>query len=180
MSELNKSLEVEARSFISEDEYNRLLGFLKKKATFLGKENQITYYFSGSQDLRIQKTENHAKLWLKGGNIHEKYREDIVIKFNRNDFDKLEDLLLRMGFKVEIKWFRTRNDFFWDKIKVSMDYTKGYGYIIELERFAFEKDKKEVYDVLLKKMKELEVKVTPKSVFDKKFNYYKNNWKKLI
>ena len=50
-------IEVEVRSFISEDQYNNLLTFMEKNAKLIKKDNQITYYFSGDNDLRIQKND---------------------------------------------------------------------------------------------------------------------------
>lgn len=180
MSKLKNNIEVEVRSFITKKQYENFLKYFKTNGKFLGKENQITYYLAGPNDLRIQKTNNLAKLWLKGGKIHAKFREDIVVRCDREDFEKLEELLLKLGYKVQIKWFRTRNDFLWKSIRVSVDFTRGYGYIIELEKMAAEKDKEKIYHFLLGKLKTLGIKPTPKQELDKKFNYYKKNWGKLI
>jgi len=176
----NQNIEVEVRSFISKSQYQNLLDFFKKNGKFLGDDYQITYYFSGKNDLRIQKNNNFAKLWLKSGKIHDNAREEIEVKFNRNDFDKLEKLLLALGYKVEIKWFRKRNKFQWKNIKVTVDFTKGYAYIIELEKLSTAKNKDKVYQNLLNQFSSLKIELTPKKEFEKKFNYYKNNWEKLI
>jgi len=173
-------LEVEVRSFITKSQYNSFLKFFKKKGKFLNRENQTTYYFSGSHDLRIQKNDNFAKLWLKGGKIHDKYREDIEVKCDKEDFEKLESLLVMMGFQVKIKWFRKRNNFLWEGTKVSVDFTRGYGYIIEFEKIVPSIKKEKTYKLLLEKAKDLGIMVTKREEFDKKFNYYKNNWKRLI
>jgi predicted adenylyl cyclase CyaB len=174
------NIETEVRSFISSLQYKKLLSFFKKSAKFLGQENQETYYFSGPNDLRIQKTDNTAKLWLKGGKLHQKSREDIVVRCQKDDFENLENLLLKLGYKPEIKWFRKRNNFLWQGITISLDFTKGYGYIIELEKMGDKKSAKKDYKILLAKIAELKVELTPKAEFDKKFAYYKKNWKKLI
>lgn len=180
MSKGKNNIEIEVRSFITKKQYENFLKHFKKKGKFLGKDNQVTYYFSGSKDLRIQKTDKLSKFWLKSGKIHDKYREDIVVNCHRNDFEKLEKLFSKLGFKVKIKWFRLRNEFLWQGIKVSVDFTKGYGYIIELEKMGTTKDKEKIHRLLVKKLKELGIKTTSKKEFDKKFNYYKRNWQKLI
>jgi len=177
---VKENIEVEVRSFISRKKYNHLLKYFKKNGKFLGKDNQITYYFSGPKDLRIQKTGKLSKLWLKSGKIHEKYRQDIVVRCNKEDFENLDKLLSGLGFKVKIKWFRKRNEFLWKGTRVCLDWTRGYGYIIELEKMTTEKNKEKVYRDLLQKLRELNIKLTPKEIFDKKFSYYKNNWRKLI
>jgi len=174
MPKSKNNIEVEARSFITKKQYEDFLKFFRKKGKFLGRDKQITYYLSGPKDLRIQKTNKFSKLWLKDGKIHAKYRQDIEIRCAREDFEKLEELLLKLGYKVQIKWSRVRNDFLWKGIRVSVDWTRGYGYIIELEKRGREKDKEKIYQSLLKKLKELGIKLTPKKEFDKKFNYYKN------
>ena len=175
------SIEVEVRSFISEDQYGELLDKMKEEAEFIEDDYQITYYFTGDVDLRIQKNNNFAKLWLKGGKIHDKHREEIEVKFDREDFDKLERLLILLGYEVEIKWFRKRNKFDWNGIKLTIDYTKGYGHIIELEKIAEEnEDKDKIYKELEGKLKSLGIDITPKEKFDEKFKYYKENWKTLV
>jgi predicted adenylyl cyclase CyaB len=174
------NIETEVRSFISPLQYKKLNSFFKKSAKFLSLENQETHYFSGPNDLRIQKTDDIAKLWLKGGKLHQKSREDIVVRCQKDDFENLENLLLKLGYKPEIKWFRKRNNFLWQGITVSLDFTKGYGYIIELEKMGDKKSAKKNYDLLLYNLNKLEVELTPKEVFDKRFAYYKKNWRKLI
>ncbi len=175
-----KNIEVEVRSFISKEKYEELLNFFKRKAKFLKEDYQITYYFSGNNDLRIQKNNFFSKIWLKKGKIHDKYREEIEIICKREDFEKLYELFLALGYEVEIKWFRKRHAFEWNGINVMVDYTKGYGYIIELEKMCSDEEKESVYEELKQKLIQLGVKLTPKEEFEKKFEYYKKNWKKLI
>ena len=179
-SKSNKNIEVETQNFISRSQYYSLIKFLKNKGKFLGQDKQITYYFSGKNDLRIQKNNKFAKLWLKSGKTHDIYREEIEIKFDRDDFDKLEELLIKLGYKVEIKWFRTRNRFQWKGTKITVDFTKSYGYIIELERISDKKNKNKVYQKLLQQLNQLKVELTPKEEFEQKFKYYKKNWRSLI
>lgn len=176
----NLDIEVEVRSFISEKQYNELLEFMQKNAKLIKKDNQITYYFSGDNDLRIQKNDFFSKIWLKAGNIHDPHRKEIEVKFDREKFEQLEKLFLSLGYTVDIKWFRKRNLFKWKDIDVAVDFTKGYGYIIELERMSDEENKEKVYEFLKQKLKELNINLTPKEEFDKKYQYYKENWKKLV
>ena len=172
-------IEVEVRSFISEEQYNNLLTFMQKNAKLIKKDNQTTYYFSGDDDLRIQKNDFFSKIWLKKGNIHDPHRKEIELKFDKEKFDQLEKLFLSLGYTVDIKWFRKRNLFSWNDIEVAIDFTKGYGYIIELEKMSNEQEKEQVYEFLKEKLKELKIALTPKEEFDKKYNYYKENWREL-
>lgn len=173
-------IEVEIRSFLSEDEYNKLLDYFKTNAKFINKEYQETYYFDSEQDLRIQKSDNYSKVWLKKGKLHDDHREEIEIKVPVNDFDKLNNLFLALNYNVNIKWFRTRHTFNWNNISVMIDYTKGYGYIIELEKMSDELNKQVDLELLKNLLTSLNIKETPKEDFNNKYEFYKNNWKTLV
>lgn len=175
-----KNIEVEIKSFITKEEYNELIKFFRKNAEFINEDNQTTYYFDCEQDLRIQKNDFFSKICLKKGKLHDQYREEIEVKFDKEDFEYLERLFLNLGYNIQIKWFRKRHSFKWADIDVMLDYTNSYGHIIELESKSSEENK----GIILKKLKErldsLNIKLTPREEFEKKFEYYKNNWKELI
>jgi predicted adenylyl cyclase CyaB len=175
-----KNIEVEIRSFITKEQYEKLLKFFRKNATLVKEDYQETYYFDTKDDLRIQRNNFFSKIWLKKGNIHDECREEIEIKFSRDDFEKLEQLFLNLGFKIQIKWFRKRNQFEWNKTKVCLDQTRGYGYIIELEKICSEREKEKTLERLKQKLNELDIKLTSREAFEKKFIYYKENWQKLV
>jgi predicted adenylyl cyclase CyaB len=177
---MSENIEVEIRSFISREKYEELLEFFKKKATFTKEDFQETHYFDCEQDLRIQKNNSGSKIWLKKGKIHDDAREEIEIFTENESFDNLGKLFNCLGHKVEIKWLRKRNQFDWNGIKVCIDYTKGYGYILELEKMSNEEKKEEVLKELKKKMNELNIPLTSKEEFDERYNYYKENWRRLI
>ncbi|MFZ5364981.1 MAG: hypothetical protein ACOZBH_02145 [Patescibacteria group bacterium] len=56
------SIEVEIRSFISKEQYDRLLEFFKQNAELVKKDYQETFYFDCDQDLRIQKNNFFSKI----------------------------------------------------------------------------------------------------------------------
>ncbi|NQV08657.1 CYTH domain-containing protein [Candidatus Woesearchaeota archaeon] len=174
------NIEVEIRSFITKDKYEELLEFFKEQGEFINEDYQVSYYFDTDEDLRIQKNNFFSKVWLKMGKIHDDHREEVEIKFDKNDFGKLERLFLSTGFNVEIKWFRKRHTFKWENIEVMVDHTKGYGYILELEKMSSEKEKEKTLVMLKKKLKNLNILLTPKKEFSNKFDYYKKNWKELV
>lgn len=173
-------IETEVRSFISKDKYEELLDFFKKNANLIKEDFQETFYFDCDEDLRIQKNNFGSKIWMKKGKIHDDHREEIEIKFPKENFQKLEELFLALGYNVDIKWFRKRFQFDWNKIKVCLDYTKGYGYIIELEQMTSEENKCDVHRKLVSKLKELNVEISSKEEFNQKYQHYKENWKKLV
>ena len=82
-------IEVEVRSFITKEKYDELLEFFKRNAEFINEDYQETYYFDSDADLRIQRNKFFSKIWLKKGRIHDDFREEVEIKFKKNDFEKL-------------------------------------------------------------------------------------------
>lgn len=174
------NIEVEVRSFISKEQYKKLLNFFKEHAKLVKEDYQETFYFDCEEDLRIQRNNFYSKVWLKKGKIHDRHREEIEIKFDKNKFEDLEKLFLALGFNIEIKWFRKRIEFNWEGIIVCLDITKGYGHIIELEKMCSEENKEKEFKNLKQKLISLDVKITPQKEFEKKFQYYKKNWRKLV
>jgi len=176
----NQNLEIEIRAFISKEKYEELLEFFNQNAKFVKEDFQETHYFDCEQDLRIQKNNKGSKIWLKKGKIHDDAREEIEVYTENESFDNLGKLFNALGHNIEIKWLRERNQFDWDGIKVCIDYTKGYGYIIELEKLSSEEDKEKVLEELKTKLKELNIPLTSRDEFDERYNYYKENWRRLI
>ena len=174
------NIEVEVRSFITEDKYKELIDFFKKESEFISEDYQETYYFDCEEDLRIQRNNSYSKVWLKKGKIHDDHREEIEIKHPKEDFEKLEKLFLSLGYSVEIKWFRNRHTFKWQGISVMVDHTRGYGHIIELEKMSTEEEKDSVLNELKSKMDSLGIEISSKEEFKDKFNYYKANWRELV
>ncbi len=174
------NIEAEVRSFITREQYASLIEFFKSHAKLSKEDYQETFYFDGDEDLRIQRNNFYAKIWMKKGKIHDEHREEIEVKFDKEDFENLEKLFLALGYTVEIKWFRKRFEFAWEGITVCLDYTKGYGYIIELEKMCSEDTKEKEVDLLKQKLSSLKINLTPKEEFNKKFQYYKENWKSLV
>ena len=173
------NIEVEVRSFVSKEKYEQLLDFFRNNARFVKEDYQETVYFDCEQDLRIQKNDYFSKIWMKKGKMHDDCREEIEVQFRKDDFEKLEQLFAELELKTEIKWYRKRFEFDWNDISVCLDYTKGYGYIIELEKMATEEDKANEHDQLIEKFTSLNVDLTPKEEFEKKFLEYKEKWRVL-
>ncbi|MFH0978106.1 MAG: CYTH domain-containing protein [Candidatus Woesearchaeota archaeon] len=171
------AIEVEIRSLLTKRKYQELK---KQLYRFLKSDDfQETYYFKG-KDLRTQRNRYYGKIWLKSGNIHDNQREELEVRFSRQDFNKMNQILNKLGFKTEVKWLRKRLHYKWKKIDVSLDHTQGYGHIIELERLCSHKDKDMVLKQLREGLGELGLSETPRSVFEKKLANYKRNWKALI
>ncbi|MEK6809803.1 MAG: CYTH domain-containing protein [Nanoarchaeota archaeon] len=175
-----KNIEVEIRSFISPEKYRELLSFFNQAGKFVSEDYQETHYLDAEQDLRIQRNNTYAKIWLKKGKLHDEHREEIEIKFDKDSFEMLEKLFLTLGYNPNIKWFRNRHTFEWQGITVMIDYTKGYGYIIELEKMSSEEEKEKSLLLLKEKLQKLDVPLSSKDEFEAKYKHYKENWKELV
>jgi len=172
-------IEAELRSFLTKEKYESLLVFFNKNAKLLKEDYQESHYFDTDEDIRIQKNNYFSKVWAKKGKIHDDAREEIEIKFDRDDFKKLQNIFKLLGHKGKIKWFRNRNKFDWKGITACIDYTKGYGYIIELEKQCENKRLEETLGILRIRLKELGIEPTPRKEFEKRFIDYSKNWKEL-
>jgi len=175
-----KNIEVEVRSFVDESKYHQLIDFFDLKAKFIKEDSQTTHYFTWDHDLRIQKNNYFSKIWMKKWAIHDDHREELEIKFDKEDFEKLQQLFLNLWYEIDITWIRKRLQFDRDGIDVSLDYTTWYGYIIELEIMTTDLEKDEVLEIIRKKFAELEIAITPKDEFTAKYEWYKINRKNLI
>ncbi len=175
-----KRIEVEIRSLLSDGDFNRLLSFFEVNAQFLGDDAQETHYLSGEHDLRIQQNKNGSKIWLKKGKMHDDQREEIEVWSSEDSFDTISDLFSALGHEVTIKWLRTRKTFLWRGATITLDDTKGYGRIIELEKLVPQEESQSALDGLTLLAKELGISLSPKEDFSKKFSAYKENWKALI
>lgn len=180
-------IEVELRSFVSPEKFVELLSFFQAHAKVSPEDTQVTYYLNRAEsstlwphDLRIQKNNSYSKVWLKKGALHDSAREEIEIRCSRDDFDKLEQLFLSLGYTVRIKWFRLRHQFEWEGVTVCLDYTKGYGHIIEFEKLCEEFEKEKALACLKQKFQTFSIPLFEKVEFDKKFKHYKENWESLV
>lgn len=173
-------VECEVRSLIDEDQYARLLAFFEANAESLGEDRQVTYYYDCPQDLRIQKNSHYAKVWLKKGEIHDESREEIEVRVRIDDFEELDELFRALGHQVEIKWYRHRRSYRWQGLSVSLDDTRGFGRILELEKLTDMSGRETAISELKAGLAKLEIEQTPKEEFQKRFDYYRQNWRQLI
>lgn len=172
-------IEVELRTFIDESKNNELLKYFEQKDIEVINQKQITYYFKGDQDFRLMLTNDFCQLWLKRGEIHDEAREELIVKVDNKYKDDLIGMLKLLGFDIEIKWFRVRNSLVWNNIDVTLDYTHGYGYILELEKLVEDESQIESgKEILNKGFEELNIKMSEKQLFKEKYEDYKINWEK--
>jgi len=174
------AVECEIRSFIEADKLAELDARFRAEGEYLGEERQETHYFDCTQDLRIQQSDSGAKLWLKRGALHDDAREEIEIRCSRDDFSKLGEVFGELGYGVEIKWFRHRRRYSWRGVKATLDSTKGYGDILELESLVSESERETALAHLRELMAELGIEPTSKEEFQRRYEEYKREWKERV
>jgi len=175
------NIECEIRAFLTDGQYDRLSEKLGGIAGPAGEDEQVTYYFEGNgdPDLRIQRNSTGAKIWLKKGRMHDEARPEIELPCRREDFGALEQLFSALGYAVSIKWFRKRRLYRLADVTVTLDDTRGYGKIVELEKLCLENEREAALDRLRALMRELGIEPTPKEAFDLKYAEYKRDWREL-
>jgi predicted adenylyl cyclase CyaB len=175
------NIECEIRAFLTDEQYDRLSEKLAGIAEADGEDEQVTYYFEGNgdPDLRIQRNSTGAKIWFKKGRMHDEARLEIELPCRREDFGTLEQLFSALGYAVSIKWFRKRRLYRLEGVTVTLDDTRGYGKILELEKVCFEGERDEALGLLKARMSELGIEPTPKEAFDLRYAEYKRNWREL-
>lgn len=177
---MSSIIECEVRSFLTDEQYQTLRDFFSREATFLGEDEQVTYYFDAEQDLRIQQNTQYAKIWLKKGALHDESREEIEVHVPREQFETLHQLFLALGYNVSIQWFRKRLSFQWNDIEVALDDTKGYGRILEIEKRTTPEDADATTVYLKQQLTKLDIPITTREVFDERYAYYKEHWRELV
>lgn len=173
-------IEAELRSFVSQEKFNELRRFFDRNGELVKEDEQETHYFDIPIDLRIQRNRFFSKIWFKKGKMHDESREEVELKFDKGEFEKLGEIFSAMGIEIRVKWFRKRAAFKWKGVNVCLDDTKGYGLILELEELCSPDEKEIVLESLAGKMSELGVEPTSKEEFDKRFSHYLANWERLI
>ncbi len=167
-------IEVELRSFITKEKYDELISKYNMES-----QKQITYYFDTKQDFRMMKTKDYTQLWLKTGKMHEESRLERVVKIDNKYRNDLESMLELLEYNVDIKWFRTRTKVDLEQnAQMCIDYTVGYGYILEIEKQVSDQlNVEEAKRLLEKDFNELGITISKKEDFDKKYKDYVENWK---
>ena len=173
------NIEIEIRSFLNAEKFDELVKWFDQETAPAVPERQETWYFEADKDLRIQRTDNGAKIWMKGGQMHDEARQEIEVPIGRENFADAADIFSSLGYPVKVKWFRERRRYLWDGIKVCLDHTLGYGDIIELELLGTVDSQASDLARLTERMERLGVRLTPKEEFDRKFEDYLQNWETL-
>lgn len=174
------AIEVEIRSFISKEKYDELLKYFSSEGKLVKVEDDETEYYADQGAVRLWRNKEDAKVILKSGKIHDENREEHEVFIKKEDFPLLQKMFEKLGVQKQIKWKRKRHTFSWNGINVQIGDNSGYGYIIELEKMSEQHEKENIVGLLKEKLASLNVELTPREEFERKYTHYKNNWKTLL
>lgn len=169
-------IEVEVRAFVTDEEYERLHKQLSEEGELLEDTTQETWYFDAKVDLRLQRHDLGGKIWMKQGAMHDDAREEIEIPLEIESIEGARALFHALGYKEKVSWLRHRRRFTWENLDVSLDDTKEYGKILELEMLVTPGQEEKAHGWLMQVMTELEIRVTPKEEFAQRYDTYVKNW----
>ncbi len=164
------SIEVELKTFITEQQYTDTLVYLKRYAKFLSVDRQEIVQLEAPSRISIQRNTSQALLVTDGAEI----------KFGLADFNKMIELFVSLGYPVRVKWHRVRNVFIWNGIGVTLDFLKGCGYIVQLEKMADERDRQLAMAELKQRMQMLHIPLSSREEYENKERQYIEHWKDLI
>jgi predicted adenylyl cyclase CyaB len=169
-------LEVELRSFITEQQYDDLFHRFLVQGQLVEHSRQITHYIDHKIDTRIQLSTFGGKVWQKLGNMHDLARKEREVMMSRLDAQTMLEIFQGLGFKIKVSWYRERQIFKLGEIAASLDNTIGYGRILEVEIRCNEHEVNEKQNSLLTFLKEIDIHPSSKAVFDKAFAEYIEHW----
>ena len=169
---------VEIRSFIKPEKYKELI---EKYNNILHTEKQISYFFNSKEDFRFMKTKMYSEICLKEGKMHDDIKSEKIVKIDSKYNNNMEYVLNDLGYIPQVKWFRTRSKANLDfGIDLCLDYTVGYGYIIEVSKNIEDNSKSDLTKIELGNyLESLDIDITSKDEFNKKYNDYVLNWEKF-
>ncbi len=171
-------LDVQLRAFLDKDKYRELI---EKYNSVLHTEKQISYFYNLEEDFRFMKTKTYSEICIKEGNIHDDIKEEKTVKIDSKYNDNMTYILDKLGYVPEVKWYRTRSTAKLDfDINICLDYTVGYGYIIEVSKKIDDSKKFDLTKIELGNFLEsLDIDITSKDKFNEKYNEYILNWRTL-
>lgn len=169
---------VEIRSFLKPDKYKELI---EKYNNILHTEKQVTCYFDLKEDFRFMKTKRYSEICLKSGSMHDEARNEKIVRIESKYSSDMSDILELLNYKPKVKWYRTRSTAILDfGIELCLDYTVGYGYIIEVGKNIEDRSKVDLTKIELGNFLEsLDIDITSKEEFNKKYEDYILNWDRL-
>lgn len=134
---IKRTIEVELRSLLDEQQYYKLERFLIEHSQDLGEDNKDTHFFIFCDKL-LKVTDNitkdNAKITLKlqkiglGSDF-----EELEIYFPRKDANKAVRIFNLLGFNNYMYAYQHRHNYRYKNVEFALKYTKSWGFHCEME-----------------------------------------------
>lgn len=160
------TVETEIKIKVSENDYKRLLNFMKQKAEFIKGTNQVDTYYQPTY--RKFLNDKEVNEWLRIGergnktilnykNWHDNmYCDEYEVEIdNKDNLDRIFKILDLEQIAVVDK--KRIIYFYLEKYEISLDFVKDLGYFIEIEVKKYTKSPIDEYSDLLKLAKNLDL-----------------------
>ena len=139
-------IEIEYRSILSEEDYNRVMNFLLENGEDLGEDDKdSSFYILDKKLLKVVKniSKNSAKISLKlqevgDGSGQEEFEYDIPIE----SVETAKEVFKHLGFKERIDSYQKRHNFIYKGIEFAVKYSKDWSYHIEMEILTDSEDER--------------------------------------
>lgn len=182
INKMKKNIEIEFRSIITKEDYNRVGRYLKINAVDLGVDDKDVYFFILKDKLfKVVNNVNKktAKIVLKLTKIgHGTHFEEIEINIKQVDFEKATGMFKKLDFSDKImRTYQKRHNFDLNGVEVALKWSEIWGYHIELEKIihnikskalAEEKIKTVADELKIKLMSEKELRDFIKKIENRK------------
>ena len=129
---------------------------------------QVDYYFSHpckdflhtDEALRVRVMDKFIEVTYKGPRRKNsvKSREEINIRFSKNDFKNILRLLQRLGFKKYFIIEKYRKEYSLNDFNICLDDVKGLGKFVEIELLG---DSRNIMDRIIKLVRKLDIEFRP-------------------
>ena len=113
----------------------------------------------------------------EGNSVHGEARLEFDSLISGLSFEELDQAILDVGFKYQAKWSEEREEYQFRDMRVTLDFSPGYGYMAEFEIVSNSAESIFADKAKLKAtMKELGVEEVPNERIERMFEFYNANW----
>lgn len=160
----HKTIEVEQRGHLSNEQYVELLRFFTQYASFVTKKERVLIDYSvflpeegireRQRDIRLRVTNGIPEIIIKLGSWGgREERKELSVLAKKGEFDTLVQIFAALGFRKGIMAVRTSQVFMYQGIEFALVEVPGHSYYFEAEKMVEEdgdkaKAQREIQSVL--------------------------------
>jgi adenylate cyclase class IV len=142
-----KTIEIEYRALLTEEQFLELRDSLNNKAQLLGNDNKDTLFYIWNDKVIkvVQNAESLAtKMVLKPGRIGEQsHFEETELKLDPSMFETAKKFCEQLIPEKVMRSFQFRTNYMYKNVEIALKYTQTWGFHIELEIMVESVDQKD-------------------------------------